>query len=476
MKALEQIPRKLVDQLYDYLRNSRYELGYFINFCAPKLFLKRIIFTNDRKPWLKLVVLSLVFVVLSVLPLTARGTVLSLEPSGGSYGQSFLVRVMLDTQREEINALESKIIFPKDRLRVIRLEDGESFVDIWPQRPKFSNETGEINFAGGKIGGINASQAIVLGIVFTPAGPGSAFVTFDPERSRVLLNDGKGTPATLRIVNALYSISSPLLAPSPFPTPVTQTQPYSGAPGVELPRPTLPQRAVDHGVPPGAPRPLYKIQASGLTITSTHQHILWSPINTFEVGWQFEPSREYSYLFTNDSRAPLADETPDDPHNGFLRFENLPDGRYTFSLRFRPKGAIRWSDPVFFGVWIDQTPPTIVFASVEKSPQVGSGEYFVAIQAKDNISGIWGYELCENGEPCKTIENLHILGKSLPKKLTVRAIDLAGNVSEMPILRPTPFKVWALRSIGVVLAIALVIIGFILGRRYKSRRKSKRHS
>ena len=53
LKALDTIPRKLIDQLYDYLRNSKYELGYFINFASQKLYIKRIIFTNDRKPWVK---------------------------------------------------------------------------------------------------------------------------------------------------------------------------------------------------------------------------------------------------------------------------------------------------------------------------------------------------------------------------------------------------------------------------------------
>ena len=53
IKALNSIPRKLIDQLYDYLRNSSYELGYFINFASQKLYVKRIIFTNNRKPWLK---------------------------------------------------------------------------------------------------------------------------------------------------------------------------------------------------------------------------------------------------------------------------------------------------------------------------------------------------------------------------------------------------------------------------------------
>lgn len=49
LKALEVIAQKLIDQLFDYLRNSEYELGYFINFGGEKLYMKRIIYTNDRK-------------------------------------------------------------------------------------------------------------------------------------------------------------------------------------------------------------------------------------------------------------------------------------------------------------------------------------------------------------------------------------------------------------------------------------------
>ncbi len=40
-------------QLYHYIRNSRYELGYLVNFSTPSLYVKRIIYTNDRKPFLE---------------------------------------------------------------------------------------------------------------------------------------------------------------------------------------------------------------------------------------------------------------------------------------------------------------------------------------------------------------------------------------------------------------------------------------
>lgn len=48
-KAVDKIPRHFIDQLYSYLKVSEYELGIFVNFGGPKLYIKRIIFTNDRK-------------------------------------------------------------------------------------------------------------------------------------------------------------------------------------------------------------------------------------------------------------------------------------------------------------------------------------------------------------------------------------------------------------------------------------------
>lgn len=39
-------------QLYYYLRNSKYEIGLLVNFSTPQLHIKRIIYTNDLKPFL----------------------------------------------------------------------------------------------------------------------------------------------------------------------------------------------------------------------------------------------------------------------------------------------------------------------------------------------------------------------------------------------------------------------------------------
>ncbi|MBN1787250.1 MAG: GxxExxY protein [Sedimentisphaerales bacterium] len=49
LKALEQMPRRFIDQLYSYLRNSKYELGFLINFNSEGADIKRVIYTNDMK-------------------------------------------------------------------------------------------------------------------------------------------------------------------------------------------------------------------------------------------------------------------------------------------------------------------------------------------------------------------------------------------------------------------------------------------
>ncbi|MFC1643594.1 GxxExxY protein [Chlamydiota bacterium] len=49
LKALEKMPRRMIDQIYSYLRNSKYELGFFINFKSDGVDIKRIIYSNEEK-------------------------------------------------------------------------------------------------------------------------------------------------------------------------------------------------------------------------------------------------------------------------------------------------------------------------------------------------------------------------------------------------------------------------------------------
>jgi GxxExxY protein len=54
LKSLKFLPQKMEQQLYSYLRSTPYEVGYLINMGGPEIDIKRVIFTNDRKPYLHL--------------------------------------------------------------------------------------------------------------------------------------------------------------------------------------------------------------------------------------------------------------------------------------------------------------------------------------------------------------------------------------------------------------------------------------
>lgn len=54
IKASTYTTKSDVEQQRSYLRISCYEIGYLVNFCTDKLFIKRSIYTNDRKPFLAL--------------------------------------------------------------------------------------------------------------------------------------------------------------------------------------------------------------------------------------------------------------------------------------------------------------------------------------------------------------------------------------------------------------------------------------
>lgn len=55
IKATEFAIKQDVNQQQSYLKASIYEIAYLVNFCTPKLFIKRSIYTNNRKSFIALI-------------------------------------------------------------------------------------------------------------------------------------------------------------------------------------------------------------------------------------------------------------------------------------------------------------------------------------------------------------------------------------------------------------------------------------
>jgi GxxExxY protein len=53
IKATDFTIEKDIDQQLSYLKASRFEVGLLVNFNTPRLFIKRLIYTNDRKPGIR---------------------------------------------------------------------------------------------------------------------------------------------------------------------------------------------------------------------------------------------------------------------------------------------------------------------------------------------------------------------------------------------------------------------------------------
>lgn len=52
LKAVPWLPPAAVEQLEQYLRVTKYEIGFLVNFGTSKAQICRRIYTNDRKPWM----------------------------------------------------------------------------------------------------------------------------------------------------------------------------------------------------------------------------------------------------------------------------------------------------------------------------------------------------------------------------------------------------------------------------------------
>lgn len=103
---------------------------------------------------------------------------------------NYLLKVEIDTQGETINAVDGKVILPKDIIEIKEIHDGNSNINFWLQSPKEKNK-GEIEFSGITPGGISGKNLLLFSVVFHQNNINQGDIVFDS--IKVLKNDGLGT-------------------------------------------------------------------------------------------------------------------------------------------------------------------------------------------------------------------------------------------------------------------------------------------
>ncbi len=108
------------------------------------------------------------------------------ENSVGS-GDTFIVRVFVDTEGKSLNVVEGSIGISGASVSEISL--GGSVMSLWPVSPEVKNSS--IVFTGGAVGGFNQTNALLFSIALTAQTPGE--VEVKPQGVTAYENDGKGT-------------------------------------------------------------------------------------------------------------------------------------------------------------------------------------------------------------------------------------------------------------------------------------------
>jgi len=345
------------------------------------------------------------------VPLGTEAATLYLLPRSQTVyqGDSFLVEVRVDTEGEEINALEVNLTLPPNLLEVIDFSKGSSILQLFAEEPKI--QAGEINFLGGIPGGFNG-EGLLAKITFLGKEIGKSEISFK-ENSRVLLNDGKGTPAKLSLSEGNYEI---IKKPEGLPQISSETYPDQNK---------------------------------------------WYNNSTLHLRWDLIEGIEYSYLLSYD---PLSepDEIPDKPEGeliwmGDMEYKGLEDGIYYFTLRQKLPGE-DWSKKITYRAMIDTIIPEPFELKTSKDPSIFEGKYFLSFATQDKMSGIDYYEIKEGKRDFKKATSSYLLeDQSLGKKIIVRAYDKAGNYQEAEI-RPSYKITW---KDGLYLILILIGMGAI---------------
>lgn len=145
-----------------------------------------------------------IFLGILAFAVDAKAAIIFFEPAQTTkaVGETFTVNVRLNTEGEAINAVELGFLYP-GVLRVRSVSKAGSAIQLWVQEPSFTGAA--ITFIGGAPGGIRSSSALIGRITFEARalGEGGLGLTSD---SSVLLNDGSGTAANLKIASTLFKI------------------------------------------------------------------------------------------------------------------------------------------------------------------------------------------------------------------------------------------------------------------------------
>ena len=322
----------------------------------------------------------------------AQGASLSIYPQTGSFtvGSTFDVSIFLNTNSNNINAVQADLKFDPEILQVITPTKELSAIETWTFPPSFSNSKGTISLRGGfPSAGINTSEGLISTITFESISPGETIVSF-LDSSKVLLNDEKGTNILSSVNRGIYNI---IPSPSRGPEIFSQTHPDQNK---------------------------------------------WYRSNSPAFNWgEIKGARGYSCELNDDPYGEPNDNI--NTESTFISFGDVKDGIKYFHLKVKKEEV--WEGASHFKIKIDKTSPQEFEPYLEPFSLTLGNHLLIYFNTKDALSGIDHYEVrvADFTDPNDVILSGWVRQES-PFRFTkeesgtfrilVRAFDKAGNFQE----------------------------------------------
>jgi len=343
----------------------------------------------------------------------ASSGALYLSPSTGSFkvGQTFSVKVQINSGDNQINAAEGKIKFNPEELEVKSISHQNSIFNLWIQEPNFSNSSGEINFSGGTTKPFQGTQGTIFSFTLQTKRPGTSPLKFS--FGRVLAADEKGTDIQAKLISASYlvqsseekkeeeSSSSKMGNSNPF-TPISSSKKTPAAPII-----------------------------TSLTHPDSEK---WYSQNTAKFIWKVPSDVQAVKLLVGHK--PIASPTVYySPPITSKVINDLDDGVWYFHIQFKNKYG--WGEITHYKFQIDTQPPQPFKIKVKEGRVTDNPKPTLLFKSIDKTSGIDHYEIKIDDK--KSLEEKEKSEYQLPllssgnHLIIVKAVDKAGNYTSSAI-------------------------------------------
>lgn len=335
-------------------------------------------------------------------------------------GNTFIIDVILDSEKEVVNAVEAVITYPADLLEAIEVSRGGSFLTLWPEEPEIDNNEGTITLTGGIPNGSMVFKGKVVSVTFLAKTSGGAEVDFDTDNTNILLNDGLGTETALTFSSGIFPI-----VPDSYISIFSKTHP---------------------------------------------EEYVWYSNDNLEIEWSTEEGAVYSYHLTDSIRKEPDNEK--EPIRGRVTFPGLSNGIHYFVLKQKLPDQ-DWEVIGIRRAMVDKKPPLPISLEIGQEPSLYDGKYFLVFSATDEHSGISHFDVTEGTETYKGVSSPYILkDQSKERYVVVTAYDNAGNSAQYVIGEENEKTAGATANgvfylvIGIILSLLFIL--FVLVRRKKN--------